>query len=93
MLLTPTKTDAVAHPGDVSHKTFTSEVPMPLRVEELAICQEVSKGMMLGNNSKAVPLLFQAPGTQPFVGQQELFQTAALHGAAFQYPCTRRHSK
>ena len=68
-----TKTDAVAHSGDVSHKIPTSEIPMPLGVEVPGICQQVHEGMMLGNNSKAVPLLFQAPGMQPCVGQQELF--------------------
>ena len=59
-----TKTDAVAHSGDVSHKILTSEIPMPLGVEVPGICQQVHEGMMLGNNSKAVPLLFQAPGMQ-----------------------------
>ena len=67
------KADAVGHSRDSTHKVFPFEIPVPFGIQKFGIPKEVDKGMVLHNNGKRMPTLFQGPCIQPFVGQQEFF--------------------
>ena len=55
------KADAVGHSGDSTHKVFPFEIPMSFGVQKFGIPKEVDKGMVLHNNGKRMPTLFQGP--------------------------------